>query len=122
MGIKLVIALTLALLTPSTAAAHGRWYDSAANTAYAIESKYPAVIAASCRPLPEWAQSRYGADSYVNKSGTRVWNHFGCGVYSTWSRTACLTVAHLVGQTRSGIVLTSWLYGGRGCTTRDLFG
>jgi len=116
-----VLALVILAVVPATAQAHGRWYNTAARTEQDIEYKYRAVAAALCKPLPVWARGQYRADSYV-RGTVRVWNHFLCAVYSTYSRTNCLSVAHLVGQHRDGINLTSWKYGGRGCTTRDLWG
>jgi hypothetical protein len=115
----IMIVALLATISTASASAHGRWYSTAAKTAQDIEWKYTAVVAAKCSPLPTWARRQYGADSQISGT-TRQWNHFFCAVYSRYSESACVVVAHLVGQNRNGINLTSWP--GRGCTTRQLWG
>jgi hypothetical protein len=114
---RLLIVLSIALLLPASASAHGVWYGTAAATERRIEAKYPMVTTASCGKVPRWAWAKYGVDSFV-RGDVRRWNHFYCGVYSTYLGRPCLVVAHWLGE--RNVVATSWPRGG--CTTRALWG
>ena len=116
----IVIVSVGAMLTPASASAHGTWYYTRAQVEQGIEEKYPAVSAALCKPVPEWARGRYGVDSFVARSGSRVWNHFLCAVWSTRLNAPCMAISHHVGRMNHLINLTSWP--GEGCSTRALWG
>lgn len=112
-----LVAVLIALALPASASAHGVWFYKAISAERNIVAKYPAVSAAHCSPLPTWARARYGARSFV-RGGVRLWNHFYCGVYSTYLGAPCLVIFHGLGE--RNIVVTSWPRGG--CTTRALWG
>jgi hypothetical protein len=112
-----VVALA-ALALPSLAAGHGTWYNTRYNTERGIYAKFPRVSVARCSPLPAWARSRYGADSFVS-GGVRRWNHFFCGVYVR-SGAVCFLVFHHTSQYASQGTVTSWQR--QGCSTRALRG
>jgi hypothetical protein len=115
----ILVTLGVALAIPALASAHGVWYFTSSGAETSIIEKYPAVLDASCKPLPVWARAQYGARSILSDGGTtRRWNHFYCGVWSRVLDAPCLVVFHGLGQ--RNIVVTSWPRGG--CTTRALWG
>ena len=110
------ILTSLALATGAQAHFGNIWFDTAKNTERAIEAKYPRVLAASCRPIPQHLRGRYPAHSQSD-GWVRRWDHFLCGVASTTGR-ACAVIAHHTGPEQRHVVLTTFHVSG--CTRRDL--
>jgi hypothetical protein len=114
-----VVAATCALVAVPTAVGHGQWFDTRTNTERALVRKFPPVTTARCFLVPQAFRARYGVRSQT-QGGVRRWNHFWCGVHTTFDNVICFVVVHHTGRQWFQMTVTSWPV--RGCSPRELAG